>query len=182
MAALRRNSARKDADFPCNIGGGAIKSIACSAPRRRLPLSLESKQRLQQTQAGRRLMSRDQQVKVSLHIILAAFALGAAGTAAAGETGSVVGATILYRLSNGLETRTDIHRDGTFVSRASNGMKSSGNWKRQGKNLCLTQLNPPAPEDFRTVCSPFAERRLGESWTEKGAMGGTAQISIVQTR
>lgn len=108
-------------------------------------------------------------------ILLGAAVLAlSAGVALADNLAGYYGNTVVQTLPDGSVVKTKINKDGTYTSALPNGSTAKGTWAwKDATTACFTQTEPAPAAGAGAACFPIDARKVGDSWTGKGADGKT---------
>jgi len=118
-------------------------------------------------------------------IVAATIACGAAGAAAAADSESnsgtslvsgAFGNTIVETYPDGRQARIWLKADGTYTGEGRKHDMSSGHWSVKDRQLCFHQSHPFA--FGASYCTPIPKVGLGEPWQAKAFTGEEITVKV----
>jgi len=106
--------------------------------------------------------------------------LAGAAIAAADPMESRYANTVTLTTPDGAVTKIHYNRDGTMTTVLPNGAAGTGKWAMKDGKLCVTLDAGPAAGQEN--CSPFVERKVGDTWDVTLADGTKAKAALVAGR
>jgi len=107
-------------------------------------------------------------------------ALLAPPTAARAQTASPLqpafGATIVATYPDGRTSELWLRPDGSYAAKGRRGYPSSGRWRLEGRQVCLSQGRPfPVPFAF---CTPVPSGAAGATWSATSYSGDKVRVRL----
>lgn len=111
--------------------------------------------------------------------LIAAVMFAGAAIAAADPMASRYENTVTLTDANGV-TKIYYNKDGTLATSLPNGTKGTGKWSLKDGKLCVTL--DQGPNAGNENCSPFVERKVGDTWDVTLGDGTKAKAALVAGR